>query len=283
MHCYKLLAYFVKYFTGSRQSFYRIIKNKDILVKAKIKYSGSKLILNIGDFIQFWIFMDGAYEVETLGFVASIINGKELFDVGANIGSYTLSLHSKAKYIYAFEASKTNIGCLNENIRGNKIKNVMTIHKAVSDEDNKKVKLYLSPDTGGNNSVYERFNGEFETVETVTLDSFYANNEISSVDVIKIDVEGAEFDVIRGANEVLDTFKPVLIIEFNKFAADKAGYNLEILYDHLKNMKFNAYTLRNYRLGEVDRDIFKNGEFNQNLIFINENSPLTLPPQYHFI
>jgi len=165
----------------------------------------------------------------------------------------------------------------------NKIKNVMTVHKAVSDEDNKKIKLYLSPDTGGNNSIYERFNGEFETVETVTLDSFYANNEISSVDVIKIDVEGAEFDVIRGASEVLDTFKPVLIIEFNKFTAEKAGYDLEQLYDYLKNMKFNAYTLRNYTLREVDEEIFKDRELNQNLIFINKDNQPELPPQYHFI
>ena len=283
MYYYKLLAYFVKYFTRSRQSFHKIIRNKDILVKAKIKYSNSKLILNIGDFIQFWIFMDGAYEIETLDFVASIIDGKELFDVGANIGSYTLSLHNKAKHIYAFEASRINIGYLNDNIRGNKIKNVMTVHKAVSDEDNKKIKLYLSPDTGGNNSIYERFNGEFETVETVTLDSFYANNEISSVDVIKIDVEGAEFDVIRGASEVLDTFKPVLIIEFNKFTAEKAGYDLEQLYDYLKNMKFNAYTLRNYTLREVDEEIFKDRELNQNLIFINKDNQPELPPQYHFI
>ena len=227
--------------------------------------------------------MDGAYEIETLDFVASIIDGKELFDVGANIGSYTLSLHNKAKYIYAFEASKINIGYLNDNIKGNKIENVMTVHKAVSDEDNKKIKLYLSPDTGGNNSIYERFNGEFETVETVTLDSFYANNEIPSVDLIKIDVEGAEFDVIRGASEVLDTFKPVLIIEFNKFTAEKAGYDLEQLYDYLKNMKFNAYTLRNYTLKEVDEEIFKDRELNQNLIFINKENQPALPSQYHFI
>jgi len=283
MYYYTLLAYFVKYFTRSRQSFYKIIKNKDILVKAKIKYSNSKLILNIGDFIQFWIFMDGAYEIETLDFVASIIDGKELFDVGANIGSYTLSLHNKAKYIYAFEASKINIGYLNDNIKGNKIENVMTVHKAVSDEDNKKVKLYLSPDAGGNNSIYERFDGEFETIETVTLDSFCANNEIPLVGVIKIDVEGAELDVIRGANKVLDTFKPVLIIEFNKLAAGKAGYDLERLYDHLENMKFNAYTLQNYKLKEVDRNIFKDEELNQNLILINEDNQPELPPQYHFI
>lgn len=270
MFFYIVLSYLIKYFTNTRYSYYLRIKNKDIIVKSKIKYSGSKLRLNIGDFVQYYIFMDGAYEIETLDFVASFIDRKVFFDVGAHIGNYSLSLHKRAKKIYAFEASATNMNYLKKNIRANKIDNIKTIDKAVCNEDNKSIKIYLSPDASSNHSIYDKFKGKYENVETVTLDSFYKKNNIEEIDVIKIDVEGAEFAVIKGASEIFHKFTPLLIVEFSKASADAAGYDLSDLYYYLKDLGYQSFALYNRMLSTINVDaINTDNKFQQNIIFVH--------------
>jgi FkbM family methyltransferase len=223
--------------------------------------------------------MDGVYEHETLDFVAVLIDGKVFFDVGANIGSYALSLHRKAKKIYAFEASKTNINYLEDNIRANGIDNIKTINKAISSEDNRNIKIYLSPDAGGNHSIYDKFDGKYENIKTITLDSFYHRNNIEEIDIIKIDVEGAEFDVIKGANQTLNKFKPLLIIEFCSTNASAAGFQLSDLYFHLKNLGYESYMIKNRMLCEIKLDAFDlDSEFQQNIIFVHKDKTLMMPP-----
>jgi len=278
MAFYKLFAYFVKYFTNTRYSYYLKIKNKNIIVKSRIKYSNSKILLNIGDFIQYYMFMDGSYEVETLGFVASIIDDKVFFDVGANIGSYSLSLHRKAKQIYAFEASRNNINSLNENIKANKIDNIKTINKAVSSEDNISIKVYLSPDASGNHSIYNKFTGKYEYVETVALASFFKKNNMEEIDIIKIDVEGAEFDVIRGANQLLQKFKPLLIVEFNSSGAKVAGFRLCDLYLHLESLGYKSFILKKGLLSDINiNEIDNDDQFQQNIIFVHRKNWSFIP------
>jgi FkbM family methyltransferase len=232
--------------------------------------------------------MDGAFEINYLDFIASCVDGKVFFDVGANIGSYSLSLHKKAKKIYAFEASMTNTDCLNENIRTNNINNIETINQAVSDEDNKTVKIYLSPNATGHHSLYDKSGGKYEYVQTITLDSFCEKNNIKEIGIIKIDVEGAEFDVIKGANQVLEKFQPLLIVEFCAATASLAGHELADLYFRLKNLGYASFLLKNHMLCEINVDAIKgDNDFFENIIFVNTNNSSVIPNSYfqnsHFL
>ena len=270
IYIYKLIAYFVKYFTNTRYSFYKMIKNKNIVVKGKIKYSNSKILLDIGDFIQYYIFMDGAYEVESLDFIASLVEGKIFIDIGANVGNYPLSLHKKAKRIYAFEASKNNLHFFTENIRVNQIDNIEIFNYAVGAEDYKKINLYLSPDTGGNNSIYEKFSGEYESVDTISLDTFCKVNKIEGIDIIKIDVEGSEFDVIKGASKVIREFRPLFLIEFSSSTARSAGYRLLDLYSYLTDLYYEAFRIKDGVLMPIQASLINNDlGFQENLVFVH--------------
>src|SRR6266702_2866176 len=96
----RFMAYLFKYIlTRYRVRFFYLVKNKDVFIQARLKLSKSKMTVNLGDWVQFWIFMEGAYELEMVEFVDSCVKGKVFFDVGANVGSYSMNLHQTARQI----------------------------------------------------------------------------------------------------------------------------------------------------------------------------------------
>jgi len=78
------------------------------------------------------------------------------------------------------------------------------------------------------------------TVKTITLDEIIGTNQ--KIDFIKIDVEGAEMKVLKGAEKVIESFKPVVIFEFGKGASDFYNTTPKDIYNFFedKNMKINT-------------------------------------------
>ena len=147
-------------------------------MKRKIRHSGIVLPLNLGEWIQYWMFMDGAYEKQLVDFLKPHVTGKIFFDVGANVGSYTLTLAKSAARTYSFEASSSNASILRNFVDISKLNNIEVINKAVSNNSGQTVSIYSSPDTGGNNTQFHDFGKGCETVSTITLDQFVAENNI---------------------------------------------------------------------------------------------------------
>lgn len=141
-------------------------------------------------------------------FAKHIKPGNVILDVGANVGYYSLLaavLTGEKGIVYSFEPDAENIIYLNKHLVLNKIKNVKVIDCAVS----------------GKNGVAsfsgKRSKGKIDEqgstiVKTITLDSFCKIEQISSIDVIKMDIEGAEYDALLGAKYILTVFKPMLFL-----------------------------------------------------------------------
>ncbi|HTO14278.1 MAG TPA: FkbM family methyltransferase [Edaphocola sp.] len=90
---------------------------------------------------------------------------------------------------------------------------------------------------------------KLEKIETVKvkirkLDDILNNEE--KIDLIKIDVEGGEYDVLLGANKILTNFKPVLIFEFGLGAANHYGIDAKKMYSLLAKYNYKIYTLSNW-------------------------------------
>ena len=147
-------------------------------------------------------------------------------DVGANIGLYSLALSALAPEgrIYAFEPSPSAFSHLQENVRANGIGHVETTQVAVSDRVGT-VTFHdfsffsagsFSSDEGSLLSTDSYGSSAFQAT-TTTLDTFVVQRGIERVDVIKIDVEGAELGVLEGAAEVLAKHEPIVLLEFNSF------------------------------------------------------------------
>lgn len=138
-----------------------------------------------------------------------IPTGGTVFDVGANIGIYSIyagHLTGENGQIFAFEPTKSSFREIVKNIRLNELKKVVTpILTAVSETDgtatlldhryskeqNRIVGNHLTPETEGATS----------SVPSTRLDTFLRQNNIQYVDFLKIDVEGAELAVLRSLGE----------------------------------------------------------------------------------
>jgi len=156
----------------------------------------------------------GEMEPEQTAAMAEVIRpGGVFFDIGANVGYYTIlasrSVGSNGKVI-AFEPVPRNIELLRQHIDLNTAANVILRPQAVSGTKGT-VRFSLGPDSAmGHIAVANKGDGELE-VETTTLDDIVSELGILP-DVMKIDVEGAEREVFLGAAKMFETAKPVIFL-----------------------------------------------------------------------
>lgn len=144
--------------------------------------------------------------------------GDVFVDVGAHIGCYTIQAAKLAKTVVTVEAHPDNFSILKRNIELNNFSNVIALNiGAWSSKD--KLKLNISEASGSHSFINAFGFGSIE-IDTYPLDEVLINFGIRKVDWIKIDVEGAEFEVLNGLKETLKQ-KPKLIIELWNSNRDK--------------------------------------------------------------
>jgi FkbM family methyltransferase len=180
--------------------------------------------------VGFYLLVDGVYESELLGFILRKLQpeaaGAVFVDVGANIGSFTLpvakSLGAGGRVI-AIEPSPTIFPYLKRNVDLNGLSNISLAQCAASDTDLQEVPFYEAPiDNFGMGSLGAQFNGESIPVITRTLDSILSEHGVDRVTLIKVDVEGFEMGVFKGAEKLLNgPDAPLIVFEFCDWAEDR--------------------------------------------------------------
>jgi len=137
--------------------------------------------------------------------------GAVVYDVGANVGSYTLLASRRCGpggRVVAFEPLPANLEFLQRHIALNDAANVTIVAAAVSDRAGR------SAFQGTPDRVTSRLSpGGDSEVECVTLDGLLADTALPPPDCIKIDVEGAEAAVLRGAMHLIETKRPLIFLE----------------------------------------------------------------------
>jgi FkbM family methyltransferase len=141
--------------------------------------------------------------------------GKIVFDVGANFGGLTTVMSRMVGprgVVCAFEASPRIIDKCQRNIVLNGCNNVQIYNLAVYHNSTSKVPIYLGSHL--NDSIYTNNNTESPAyyVSTIAIDDFVESTNLVP-DVVKMDIEGAEFDAVKGMLKTISTAKPHLILE----------------------------------------------------------------------
>jgi FkbM family methyltransferase len=167
--------------------------------------------------------------------------GDIVVDVGAHIGKYTIiaskMVGSKGKVI-AIEAHPVNYDILKQNMELNKLSNVIALNYAVHSQETT-VKLYESGQEEGftiyNTIMTDRTktsrNQKYIEVKANTLDSLLFENGIKEVNWIKIDVEGAEYEVVKGATNILSSSKDIsLLIEIHNLGVNNKNFYVPIIH-----------------------------------------------------
>src|SRR5215203_1646050 len=179
-------------------------------------------------------------------------------DVGAHYGRYTLiaakRIGPKGKVI-AIEADPKNFDMLNKNIKLNKLEHIITLNYAAS-SNKSKVKLSIPEKKSGHTIYSSIISSRASTVKFIevnanTLDNLLHENGISIEEVnwIKIDVEGAELEVVKGATNILSKSMDIsLLIEIHDVGNGKTLY--EPIIDLLNDYNFKKEFEKIYESGE---------------------------------
>ena len=115
-----------------------------------------------------------------------------VFDVGCNIGYFSLISSDQCDKIFSFDSNEKNIDFLTKSIKINKINNIQPITCCVSDETNLFYKMQDTNDTNIGALKMVSCGKEDTDVTTIVLDDFIEKNNIQEVSILKIDIEGFE-------------------------------------------------------------------------------------------
>jgi FkbM family methyltransferase len=158
-------------------------------------------------------------------------------DIGAHVGKYAVTMARKLKgqgMVLAFEPHPVNFKYLLVNLRLNELSNVLPFNMACYSNDGC-LDLYVAQDSGLHSLVLPRSERKIK-VKVCTIDSMVEKLHLKDIRLIKIDVEGAEVEVIKGALKTINRFHPTLIVEvrfsniaeFNRLMS-QLDYNVEVL------------------------------------------------------
>ncbi len=244
----------LRFRTAKARYNYESVKFSGIDIVAPLQENGLVCLINTKDLIGWKIFFFGEYEFDTNKILELYLKQDDIvIEAGANIGSETLLISKKLTKgtIYCFEPNPYSYERLKINISINELTNVHTYDYALGEEDSE-IKFHIYPKgfcNSGMSSKYMETPITHEiTVAQKTVDSFIIENNITKLDFIKMDIQGAEMDLITGASETLKKFKPTIFTEACEPYNDtkklyellvSLGYDVFLIKD-LKTEKFNS-------------------------------------------
>lgn len=211
----------------------RMIPKGMVLPILQGRLKGKKWISGAGEH-GYWL---GSYELQKrMAFESEITPDSVVFDIGANVGYFSLLaavLTGREGRVYAFEPLPRNVRYLCQHVALNHLENrVEVIEAAVSDRDGE-----AHFDLGASTAMGHLADSGEITVQMVCLDSMLEKGKLRPPDYMKVDVEGAEFEVLSGARHILEKHRPVLFLDTHNRQAHQAtvsllkaaGYRFDVL------------------------------------------------------
>jgi len=199
---------------------------------------GSRWRLDLRTTFERQAFWSGCYDESTLArLAAGLRRGDVVIDVGANIGFYTLRLARELQRlgggcVHAFEPIPANAERLAYNVAANGLGDVVRIHSLAlgSREGRSAFHRENEYDASTGNAamigaaVAPAFGADTEA-EVTTLDAFAERSGLGACALIKLDVEGAELEVLRGGAATIARLRPAILAEYNAFWARQFGWD----------------------------------------------------------
>lgn len=243
------------FYLGAGSIFYGVYKKSDLSFSYKLA-DKTKVKFYPNGQIAKGIFL-GGFEKKELEIFQSLLNpGAIMIDAGANIGLYSLigaRLVGDSGKVYSFEPSKATFNLFLKNIELNNIHNITPINMGLGDRIGESLVLSQNSKTGDAEKYIFKMENEIdaednklidvhltESISLETLDNFQLRNHIEKVDFLKIDVEGYEYFVLKGAENLLKNSREIIILfECAAHLAKRSGSSQKDVFDFLNNLGFD--------------------------------------------
>lgn len=230
--------------------FFNIPFNFTLVNRSKIKlYAKGQIALTI--------FNNQFENKETEIFQKIVQREMVVVDAGANIGLYSLiasKLVGENGRIFSFEPSKETFERFSNNIRLNKISNIIPLNIGLGDKTDEKLVLlqddglgdatrYLLPKNKSPNNVYDEvIKSNVEEITIDTLDNCLSKYNVHTVDFLKIDTEGFEFYILKGASNILNSSPNIVILmECTPTGTERANTNQHEVFKIIRNVGLNIF------------------------------------------
>jgi FkbM family methyltransferase len=212
--------------------------------------NGCSLPCDLRDHVQRQIYFQGVYEpIEAYLFSCLVKPGMTVVDAGTNIGQYTLlasTLVGITGSVHGFEPVPDTFRRVSQNVTHNQLSNVH-LNQAGLWQKAMPLRLSLSEDMENNSGAYSAgATNASKVVESVAIsfDSYVKEHQISRVDLVKMDIEGAEHSALLGMRTVISRDHPILLMEVNRSALIKMNSSPEEILELMgKEFGYDAYLI----------------------------------------
>jgi FkbM family methyltransferase len=221
--------------------------------------------LDLGEGIDFSIYLFGAFERPTLNALRQLVKpGDTVLDVGANLGAHTLHLANAvgpAGRVFAFEPTDFAFQKLTKNLALNpELRDRVTLSQVfLVDQPGtpRESEIYSSWPLEQAGERHPKHLGKLQSTSQAseeTLDGYVARNNIEKVDLIKIDVDGHEYTVLKGGREMLQKFSPILVMELSPYVHSEQGNNFGDFIALLRDCRYSLTDLASRKPVKLDAD-----------------------------
>lgn len=225
---------------------YRLGKGKDLLRQVALSKHSFCIFVNpyLNGGVDEVVFDTGVWEPEITALIDQYLPvGGTCIDIGANIGFHSLyaaSVVGPSGSVVSFEPLPRLQAQMQRSVEGNGFHNVSVQPVALGMTKGTATLSLVDENIGASslqNVDADRAVGTKVTVPVHTLDSYV--QDFSRLDLIKIDIEGSEFEALRGGENVIRRFRPVIILEFSPHVYEKdwVGKSLEF-YEYLSGLGY---------------------------------------------
>ena len=249
-----------------------------------------KIIFDKDDPVMAGAISVGKFEPETIAIFRSCLKeGMTVIDIGANLGYFTVIAASRvgsSGKVFSYEPNPHNFGLLERNIAANRFRNVTAIPIALSNCTGTR-ELFFGDNQTTHSFSDKRGTGRSESVVTDTLDNSLKAFGYSRIDIIKMDIEGAEPLALEGMGETIARNPALIIIfEFHPNAIKRLGYSPLKFLETFERLGFSMSVIDEdcgscVPINDLEAftESFLGKEASKNLI-ANSTSHTTSPPQF---
>jgi FkbM family methyltransferase len=236
--------------------FYRFLRRRTGIPNYKIDtINGVKYRLDLNELIDYSIFMRGYFEESTHNAIKALCKkDMHVIDIGANIGAHTFNLAKivgNNGSVIAFEPMEWAFKKLKKNFDLNDFDNIILENSGLSDETIEKEEHFRSSWPVDKKTFSRVFSEQTKEIDSKNIKiknklqfsrlDDYLKKHRKSVDLIKIDVDGYELKILKGAEDVLKNNSLIIIMELCPMCLLRCGDNVEDLVAYLDEKGFKFY------------------------------------------